>query len=157
MVKNIALGADMCNSARGMMLALGCVHSLVCNSNKCPSGIATQNPKLFRGLVVEEKAQRVASYHAKTVHATAEIIASAGLCHTARLNRSHIYRRINQFEIQRYDQVFPYLPENSLLEDRAPDRFKLVLEEASVDSFTPNICLTHTNNQCTEIETDTVQ
>ena len=45
-VKNIALGADLCNSARGMMLALGCVHSLVCNTNRCPTGIATQDPRL---------------------------------------------------------------------------------------------------------------
>ncbi len=151
-VKNIALGADMCNSARGMMLALGCVHSLVCNSNKCPSGIATQDPQLFHGLVVDNKAQRVANYHAKTVHATAEIIASAGLCHTSRLNRSHIYRRINQYEIKRYDQVFPYLSKNSLLADSVPDRFKLIMEEASADAFAPDSCLTRIDNECTKIE-----
>jgi len=151
-VKNIALGADMCNSARGMMLALGCVHSLVCNSNRCPSGIATQDPKLFRGLVVEGKAQRVANYHAKTVQATAEIIASAGLCHTSLLNRSHIYRRVNQYEIKRYDQIFPYLSVNSLLADTVPDRFKLIMEEASADSFAPHSCLTRINDECIKIE-----
>jgi glutamate synthase domain-containing protein 2 len=69
LVKNLALGADICNSARGMMLALGCVQSLTCNSNHCPSGVATQDPRLYRGLVVTDKARRVTQFHAKTVHA----------------------------------------------------------------------------------------
>jgi len=151
-VKNIALGADLCNSARGMMLALGCVHSLVCNTNRCPSGIATQDPRLERGLVVDDKAQRVANYHAKTVQATAEIIASAGLCHTSRLNRSHIYRRVDQREIQRYDQIFPYLSAGALLADSVPDRFRLIMEEASADAFSPHRCLTRIDDECTGIE-----
>ena len=141
LVKNMALGADICNSARGMMLALGCVHSLICNSNKCPSGVATQDPKLVKGLVVTDKAQRVAQFHARTVHATADIIASAGICHTGNLNRTHIYRRINQTEIQRYDQIFPYLNTGSLLGDTVPDRFTLMMKEASSDSFSPRSCL----------------
>ncbi|HFE32094.1 MAG TPA: FMN-binding glutamate synthase family protein [Gammaproteobacteria bacterium] len=151
-VKNIALGADLCNSARGMMLALGCVHSLVCNTNRCPTGIATQDSRLVRGLVVDDKAQRVTNYHAKTVQATAEIIASAGLCHTARLNRSHIYRRIDQCEIKRYDQIFPYLSAGVLLSDEVPDRFRLVMEEASADAFAPHGCLTRIDDECTRIE-----
>ncbi len=69
LVKNMALGADLCNSARGMMFALGYVHSLTCNTNRCPSGVATQDPRLYRGLVVEEKARRVARFHAATVRA----------------------------------------------------------------------------------------
>jgi glutamate synthase domain-containing protein 2 len=137
LVKNMALGADMCNSARGMMLALGCVQSLTCNSNRCPSGVATQDPKLMNGLVVPNKAQRVAQYHAKTVHATLDMITSAGLSHTSALNRSHVYRRINQHEIKRYDQVYPYVPEQSLLGDGVPDAFKLDMQESTADSFVP--------------------
>ncbi len=145
LVKNMALGADICNSARGMMLALGCVHSLVCNSNECPSGVATQNQKLVKGLVVSDKAQRVTQYHRKTVHATAEIIASAGLCHTSELNRSHIYRRISQLEIKRYDQIFPYMLEKGLLGDEIPSGFRLNMQEACSSSFMPGVCLTRTS------------
>lgn len=152
LVKNMALGADICNSARGMMLALGCVHSLTCNSNNCPSGVATQDPRLFRGLVVPDKAQRVAHFHVKTVHATAEIIASAGLRHTSELNRSHIYRRINQHEIRRYDQIFPYLSTGCLLGDGIPDAFKLIMQEASSDTFAPHSCLTRIDNECEALE-----
>lgn len=152
LIKNMALGADMCNSARGMMMALGCVHSLICNTNKCPSGVATQDPRLVRGLVVQDKAQRVAQYHTRTVHAVAEIIASAALCHTSELNRTHIYRRISQQEIKRYDQIFPYLQADCLLGEAIPDSFKLWMQEASSDIFAPHSCLTRFDNKVGDID-----
>ncbi|MDC1174578.1 FMN-binding glutamate synthase family protein [Bacteriovoracaceae bacterium] len=73
-IKVIALGADACNSARGMMLALGCIQALICNTNKCPTGIATQDPSLVNGLVVDDKYKRVANFHRLTVEAFAEMI-----------------------------------------------------------------------------------
>ena len=151
LVKNMALGADICNSARGMMLALGCVHSLICNSNKCPSGVATQDPRLVKGLVVADKAQRVTQFHARTVHATADIIASAGMSHTNELNRTHIYRRISQHEIKRYDQIFPYLISKSLLDNAIPDTFTLIMQESSSDAFAPRSCLTNIGDECKEV------
>ena len=142
LVKTMALGADICNSARGMMLALGCVQSLTCNSNRCPTGVTTQDPRLYNGLVVPEKRARVFNYHTKTVQATAEIIASAGLRHTRDLNRTHIYRRVSQSEIRRYDELYPYLLPGVFLGDSPPDSWRLYLEEASEKSFAPQICLT---------------
>ncbi|MCA1790774.1 MAG: FMN-binding glutamate synthase family protein, partial [Thioalkalivibrio sp.] len=148
-VKNLALGADLCNSARGMMLALGCVHSLICNTNHCPSGVATQDPKLYRGLVVPDKAQRVAQFHNKTVHATAELIASAGLFHTSELTRTHIYRRVDQSEIRRYDEIFPYVSAGALRQSTtAPAAFAVHLEEADAERFMPRYCLTTTEDPC---------
>ncbi|RTR07008.1 FMN-binding glutamate synthase family protein [Halomonas nitroreducens] len=134
-VKNLALGADMCNSARGMMLALGCVHSLTCHSNRCPTGVTTQDPRLYRGLVVSDKAPRVAQYHAKTLHAAAEIIGAAGLRHSRELRRHHLFRRINQQAVCQYDQIFPRLPPGSLLGDQVPARFQRDLAQASADHF----------------------
>jgi len=143
LVKNLALGADLCNSARGMMLALGCVHSLTCNTNRCPSGVATQDPRLVRGLVVPDKAQRVLQFHAKTVQATAELIASAGLFHTSELNRTHIHRRVDQAAIRRYDELFPYLAPGALRDPAtAPAAFAVHLEEACAERFMPRYCLT---------------
>jgi len=72
-----AMGADICNSARGMMFALGCVQALKCNTNKCPTGIATQNKDLMAGLDVKDKSYRVANFQRKTVHSALEI---AGVC-----------------------------------------------------------------------------
>lgn len=152
LVKNLALGADICNSARGMMLALGCVQSLTCNTNHCPTGVATQNPRLYRGLVVTDKAKRVEQFHRKTVHATAEVISSAGLRHTSELNRTHIYRRTSEESIRRYDQIFPLIRTGSLLADDPPDAFRLGLEEADPASFAPKQCLTRIDGASYQLE-----
>src|SRR5690606_31913551 len=92
-VKALAMGADACNSARGMMLSLGCIQALVCHKNKCPTGVATQDPALYKGLVVEEKYQRVRNFHHGTLESVAEIIGAAGIKNFRELNRSHIWRR----------------------------------------------------------------
>ena len=106
-VKMIALGADACYSARGMMLALGCIQALVCNKNECPTGVATQNPGLYRGLVVKEKYLRVKNYHHATLSSFAEIMAAAGLSDPAQLERKHIWRRISFNESKNYEELHP--------------------------------------------------
>ncbi|MDT8429889.1 MAG: FMN-binding glutamate synthase family protein [Pseudomonadales bacterium] len=152
LVKNLALGADICNSARGMMLALGCVQSLTCHTNHCPTGVATQDPRLYRGLVVTDKAKRVEQFQRKTVHATAEVISSAGLRHTSELNRTHIYRRTSEERIRRYDQIFPLVRKGSLLEDDPPEAFRLGLEESDPSSFAPKQCLTRIDGASYQLE-----
>lgn len=152
LVKNLALGADLCNSARGMMLALGCVHSLTCNSNRCPSGVATQDPRLYGGLVVTDKAQRVALFHAGTVHAVADLISSTGLSHTSDLNRSHIHRRVTEKSILRYDEVFPYLKAGCLLTGPIPNSFESLMQESSAESFVPRQNLTRINDEYVAID-----
>ena len=141
MVKNLSLGADLCNSARGMMLALGCVQSLSCNTNRCPTGVATQDPKLSRGLVVEDKYERVYRFHKKTIHALMDILSSTGHKSVDDLNRTHIYRRVDQFSVKRYDEVFPMIGKGSLLENDLPEAFRLHVEEASAESFMPTSLL----------------
>ncbi|MDM7860845.1 FMN-binding glutamate synthase family protein [Alteromonas sp. ASW11-36] len=140
--KHIALGADICNSARGMMLALGCVQSLSCNTNKCPTGVATQDESLAKGLVVEDKFERVYSFHKRTVHVTADIISSVGLAHTDQLNRAHIFRRVNQETVKRYDQIYPIIGHGAFLQGMVPEHYRLDVEEASANSFVPRVQLT---------------
>ena len=78
LVKNISLGADLCNSARAMMFALGCIQALECNSNTCPTGVATQDPSLMKGLVVDDKKVRVFNYHRLTVASAVELLGQQG-------------------------------------------------------------------------------
>lgn len=86
----LCTGADAVNTGRGFMFALGCVQAMRCHNNTCPTGIATQNPRLQRGLVVEDKAVRVASY-ARTLAKEVEMIAhSCGLRHARELRREHV-------------------------------------------------------------------
>ncbi|MDQ8205280.1 FMN-binding glutamate synthase family protein [Pelagicoccus sp. SDUM812003] len=73
-----ALGADAIYSARGFMLALGCIQSRECGANTCPVGITTQNPKLQAGLVIEDKAKRVKHYIENTLHDLDEVVVAIG-------------------------------------------------------------------------------
>jgi glutamate synthase domain-containing protein 2 len=85
----LCAGADIAVSARGFMLALGCIQALQCNQNTCPTGITTHDPKLQRGLVVTDKAERVARY-AQTVMKEVETIAhSCGVAEPRSLSRKH--------------------------------------------------------------------
>ena len=67
MVEKFALGADMCNAARAMMFAVGCIQALHCNTNRCPSGVATQDPIRGRAVNVPQKRQRVHRFHDATL------------------------------------------------------------------------------------------
>lgn len=94
--KALCIGADVCNSARGMMLALGCVQSLKCNTNECPTGVATNNPTLVRGLVVAEKWKRVSNYHQHMLDDFLALLAASG-CHSLdEMNRNLIYRKVDK-------------------------------------------------------------
>jgi len=137
LAKALALGADICNSARGMMLALGCVQSLVCNTNRCPTGVTTQDPRLTRGLDVEDKGERVARFQAETVHALVDIVSSAGLRSPGELNRSHIYRRVNPERVARYDQLYPYPGIGDFRGTPVSGPYADFIEEASSDCFLP--------------------
>ena len=77
-LRAVALGADMCNSARGFMFSLGCIQALRCNTNTCPTGVATQDKMLMKGLVVTDKSERVFHFHKNTLHAANELLAAAG-------------------------------------------------------------------------------
>lgn len=86
----ICAGADFVTSARGFMFAIGCVQSLKCNKNTCPTGITTHNKRLQKGLNPESKSVKVANY-VMNMTKTVEIIAhSCGVKEVRLLNRSHV-------------------------------------------------------------------
>ncbi len=86
----LCTGADFVNTARGFMFSLGCIQALRCHQNTCPTGVTTHNPRLQKGLVVEEKYLRVANY-AKNVNKEINMIAhSCGLRHAREFRREHV-------------------------------------------------------------------
>jgi glutamate synthase domain-containing protein 2 len=105
-VRSLALGADICASARGMMLALGCIQALKCDSDHCPTGIATQNPHLVAGLVSTEKSQRVFNYHRKTLESVAQILGAMGLNHSREITAELISRRSIEGELKRLSESY---------------------------------------------------
>ena len=122
--KDLALGADLCASARGMMLSLGCIQALQCHKNTCPTGVATQDQRLAKGLVVEEKKQRVANFHSGTVESFVEILASAGLDDCTKLDRTYIFRRLDQITYKRYDELYTPMRVGDLLNHPYPEDFE---------------------------------
>lgn len=135
MVRAIALGADVCMSARAMMMALGCIQALVCNKNTCPTGITTQNPQLVAGLVVSNKKVRVANYHEETVKSFVELLGAAGIENPRELSRSHIYRRVFMNEVRTLEDIYPTLPGGCMLNGNIPDKYKNDFEKANPDSW----------------------
>ncbi len=125
MARAIALGADSCVSARGMMLALGCIQALRCNSGHCPTGITTHEPALVHGLDVSIKTDRVANFHAGTVHALLELVAAIGLRHPNQLGPHHVFRRIDDLTTRSFAQLYEYLEPGQLLNDAdVPDGWR---------------------------------
>lgn len=89
----MCLGAHVVYSARSMLLSLGCIQALKCNTNTCPTGIATQNPTLNKGFHVPTKILRVKNYHNETIKVVSEILGAMGLKSHKNLNRSFLFKR----------------------------------------------------------------
>lgn len=115
-LKVMALGADVCNSARGFLFSVGCIQALRCNTNKCPTGVATQDKMLMKGLVVPEKSERAYRFHMNTVHATLELLAAIG-CSKLEEVDIHMFMKGDEFEqvINKYypDLLLQYQSGNS--------------------------------------------
>ena len=94
MVTKIALGADICNSARAMMLAIGCVQALRCHTNTCPSGVATQDKSRSHVIHVPNKGRAVANFHAATLQSFLGMAGAMGHTYLSELERGDIYRYV---------------------------------------------------------------
>lgn len=104
-IKNIAIGADICNSARGFMFSLGCIQALRCNNNECPTGVATQKANLVNGLVVKDKADRVYLFHKNTVRAVQELLGACGHIKTSELTAHDLVKGDEMIELA--NRYFP--------------------------------------------------
>ncbi len=134
----MALGADWCNSARGFMFAVGCIQSQRCHTNKCPVGVATQDTRLQRALVVPDKAERVRRFHDNTVGALAEMIAAMGLDHPAELRPELVVKRISDSRVQTFSETYDFLAEGDLLEGLALPRFQVPWDNSTAERFRPD-------------------
>jgi len=136
LLKALALGADAVNSARAMMLALGCIHSRACNTDHCPTGIATQDPARVKGLVVKDKSQRVARYHRQMMKNLAELLGAAGLNSLSELKPAHINHRLQGTLVKNYEEMFPTLETGSLLDaEQRPPAWEADWQRARADRW----------------------
>jgi glutamate synthase domain-containing protein 2 len=117
---NAALGADWCNAARAFMFSLGCVQSMRCHTDTCPTGVATQSAARQRALVVPEKAQRVANFHRATLKALHDMVVAAGLDSPDGFRPWHLRQRINVAEMRQMDEIYPFVEDGALLAGADP-------------------------------------
>jgi glutamate synthase domain-containing protein 2 len=136
--RTLALGADWCNAARGFMFALGCIQSRSCHTDRCPTGITTQNEERWKALDVPDKAERVKNFHANTLRALKELICASGLGHPSELGPEHVIRRVSSVEVRSLAALYPFVRPGALL-DSVPDHavFQRFWEQARPDSFAP--------------------
>jgi glutamate synthase domain-containing protein 2 len=134
-IRAMALGADWCNAARGFMFAVGCIQSQSCHTDRCPTGVATQDPRRQRALFVPDKMHRVANFHRATVHELAEMTAAAGLDHPRDFKPIHISRRITPAEVVTFADIYPPLTENELVTGSGKPRWQLPWDMADPHSF----------------------
>jgi glutamate synthase domain-containing protein 2 len=141
--RTLALGADWCNSARGFMFALGCVQSLSCHTDHCPTGIATQDALRQKALVVPLKAERVRRFHESTLKALAELIGAAGHSDPHDLLPAQVMKRIAAQEIKSFAEIYPRLAPNELLNGAQDPFYAKAWAAANPRSFVPNDTQVH--------------
>lgn len=138
MYRAFALGADVCYAARAMMLAMGCIQALQCNSNKCPTGITTHKPSLTVGLVPEDKAVKVARYHAETIHSFVELLAASGLRNHHQIDRSFVHRRLSVYESKSLADIMPPVAKGALIDEaNIPKEWRKDIFQSKASSFLP--------------------
>ncbi|OYP32976.1 FMN-binding glutamate synthase family protein [Rhodopirellula sp. MGV] len=116
MAKRIIQGADYCNSARAMMLALGCIQAQRCETNRCPTGITTQDPSRTRGLQPDVKKHRVRNFQHATVMEFNRLIASMGLDGPEQLHPSMLMRRVGPTTVKSYEDIYYQAEPNELVD-----------------------------------------
>lgn len=103
----LCMGADFAVSARGFMFALGCIQSLQCHKDTCPTGITTHNPRLQKGLVIADKGDRVASYAHWVNHEINVIAHSCGLSNAREFRREHVRLVVGPGQSKPLNMIYP--------------------------------------------------
>ncbi len=137
LASTLAFGADYCLAARAFMFSLGCIQAQECHTNTCPVGVATQNKDLQKGLVVEDKAERVFHYHQNSLHVLNEMLAALGLHHPSQLQPRDIFQRTGVIGIQTYAELYTRLEHAELVNGTEHPIYARYWLMSQAESFQP--------------------
>lgn len=116
-VRRLIQGADYTNSARAMMMAVGCIQAMRCAENTCPTGVATQDPRRMRGLHVPTKTERVYHYQRNTVNEALRLMASMGARTAQDLTPDMLRQNLSEERNATYGELFRWLEPGELLSE----------------------------------------
>jgi len=111
------------------------VQSMRCHTDTCPTGVATQSPARQRGLVIPEKAERVARFQRATLDALHDIVVSAGLSSPDEFTPDGLRQRINAAEMRSIDEIYPFVEPGELIAGARDPRLANWWRIADPDSF----------------------
>ena len=109
-----AMGADCINVAREAMMSIGCIQAQICHTNRCPSGIATQNNWLQNGINVPLKSERLAQYFKSFKKELIEITHAAGHEHPCQFNMNDVELNVDDHNLSK-DLSSTYMYDLSLI------------------------------------------
>ncbi len=135
MVVKMALGADTCNMARPFMFTIGCIQSLRCHTNTCPTGVATQDPERYKAIDIERKMRQVSGFHHKTLESCMALMGAMGVTCTEDLTPDHIFLRGDDGTALTYRKLYPWLDPGALTGGPLPQPFDSYWSAASADRF----------------------
>ncbi|PKG81987.1 FMN-binding glutamate synthase family protein [Colwellia sp. 75C3] len=139
LLAKIAAGADLVNAARTMMMAIGCIQSRHCNTNNCPTGVATQDPARAKAINIDEKSERVKNFHHNTLESFYELVGSMGLDDPCKLLPQMIKRRSPYGTLMSTGSLIAPLKDNALLDgDIANETWKNWWQSSSAEQFYVN-------------------
>ncbi len=135
MVVKMALGADTCNVARPFMFTVGCIQALRCHTNRCPTGVATQDPERYKAIDIDKKRYTVARYHEKTIESFLALLGAMGIEQPGDLTPGHIFLRGNDSTARSYAEIYPWLEPEAMLGGALPQPFDRYWSNASAERF----------------------
>ncbi len=134
-IRRIALGADTCNLARPMLFAIGCVQSVSCNTNKCPTGIATTKKSRAYAINLKKKSQHVANFHNNTINSFLEMMGAMGIQHPDELHAHLIYIRQPDGKSTTCDDFYNFIEPGHFLSGDIHPFYNSHWQEANANSF----------------------
>ncbi len=135
-ISKLARGADLCSTARGIMLAVGCDQQRECYMGTCQKGIATQDPWLLRNFDTDQNEEKIYNYHRITIEELMDLLSIAGVSHPDEIRPFHIQKRIDYGNVVTLDELYEYLPPGALLSLwlwRLPKKFRKYWQLANPD------------------------
>ena len=135
--RKLALGANMVNVARGFMFTVGCIQALHCNTNKCPTGVTSNDPKRYRAIDIREKGTRAANFHRNTITAFLDLVGAMGCDDPQKLHPSLIQYRLDGIRSATLEELYHFVEPGNFINGNIHEFYRKDWERSNSNQFSP--------------------